>query len=242
MTGTTAPRARSGKAADRPPVTAKKIIEVAVRLTAEDGLDTWSTRQLAAELNVWPRVIYHHVGDREAVADAVADHVVGQVPLPEAGLPWRDWFEALLIGGRQVLLNFPGVARRLVRTGPTMPSALNLMDQGVLVLQRAGFGDGATAAYRYLTNSAFMLVAVEDDRAEHLPDARARLAGILSAHRGDAEHPGLAVVGEAVVERGADDPEAIKALETEFYAYTVERALDGIAVMLKQGATAPASL
>ncbi|MGW0120780.1 TetR/AcrR family transcriptional regulator [Streptomyces sp. NPDC003327] len=242
MTGTTAPRTRSGKAADRPPVTARKIVEAAVRLTASHGLDAWSTRQLAAELEVWPRVIYHHVGDREAVADAVADHVVGQMPLPDADLPWRAWFEALLIGGRRVLLGYPGVARRLVRTGPTMPSALQLMDRGILVLRRAGFGDGATAAYRYLTNSAFMLVAVEDDRAEHLPDARARLAGILSSHRGDAEHPGLAVVGEAVVGKGADDPEAIRALEAEFYAYTVERALDGIAVMLADGAAAATPL
>ncbi len=209
-----------------------RIVDAAAKLTAEGGLETWSTRQLAAELNVWPRVIYHHLGDREAVADAVADRVVGRIPVPDTDLPWREWFRALLLDGRRVLRGYRGVARRLVRTGPTMPSGLNLMNHGILVLHRAGFGGHATAAYRYLTNTAFCLVAVEDDRVENLPDARARLADVLTAHRGDPDRPGLAAVGEAVADRGAADPEAIEALENDFYAYTVARCLDGVAVLL----------
>ncbi|BBB00120.1 putative regulatory protein [Actinacidiphila reveromycinica] len=232
MTGPTEPRTRSRRSVERPPVTAAMIVEAATALTAEGGLEGWSTRQLAGELEVWPRVIYHHVGDRDAVADAVADRVVGRIRVPEPGLPWRQWFEELLLGGREVLRGYRGVARRLVRTGPILPSALAIMDRGVLVLRDAGFADGATAAYRYLTNSAYLLVAVEDDRAEHLPDARARLAVTLAAHRDDPEHSGLAEVGRAVMGRGADDPGAIRAVEEEFYAYTVARSLDGVGMLL----------
>jgi hypothetical protein len=74
--------------------------------------------------------------------------------------------------------------------------------------------------------------AVEDDRAENLPEARARLAGTLAAHRDDPDRRGLAAVGAAVTGRGADDPDAIAALEDDFYAYTVKRSLDGVAAVL----------
>ncbi len=224
-----APRRRSRASAGLPPITADKIIDAALELTAERGLDGWSIRQIATKLDVWPGVVAHHVGDREAVVMAVTDRVIGRIPVPDAGVPWRDWFRALTFEGRDVLKAYPGVARRLVVVGPNVPSALPTIDRGIKVLLGAGFGDHATEIYRYLLNSAFMLVAVEDDRDSFFPAARAEMGRALAAFAADDSRPGLAAAGAQAVARGEDQADQ----DLGFFRLTVERSLDGAEALLK---------
>ncbi len=226
----TPPQRRSRLAAGLPPITAAKIVAAAVELTARHGLDGWTIRQIATSLDVWPGVVAHHVGDRDAVVQAVTDQVVGRIPVPEAELPWRDWFRALLTEGRTVLRGYPGVARRLVVVGPTVPSALATIDRGIRVLQRDGFGERATEIYRYLLNSAFMLVAVEDDR-DGFPGARAAMGRVLAGFAGDDDHPGLAAAGALAAARDLDAA-ALAAQDQQFFDLTVARSLDGAQALL----------
>lgn len=224
-----APRRRSRASAGLPPITAEKIIDAAVELTAERGLDGWSIRQIATKLDVWPGVVAHHVGDREAVVMAVTDQVIGRIPVPDPDVPWRDWFSSLTFDGRAVLKQYPGVARRLVVVGPNVPSALPTIDTGIKVLLLAGFGDHATEIYRYLLNSAFMLVAVEDDRDSFFPSARADMGRTMAAFAADPTRPGLAAAGAQAVARSED----AKAQDLAFFRLTVERSLDGAEALLK---------
>ncbi|WP_171168512.1 TetR/AcrR family transcriptional regulator [Streptomyces sp. I05A-00742] len=226
-------RSRSRTAAGLPPITAEKVITAALDLTREHGLEGWTIRQLSGALGVYPGVIYHHVGDRETVVDLVTDRVVTEMPLPAAELTWRPWFKAFLVDGRLVLRRHPGTARRLVRLGPTVPAALPAIDRGVRVLQRAGFGQDATLVYRYLLNSAFMLVATEDEQ-EANPGARSRMTEVLGAYHDDTEQPGLAAAGSDVLTRAAD-PRTPQEMAADFFAFTVARALDGAEALLSAG-------
>ncbi|MCK9874258.1 TetR/AcrR family transcriptional regulator C-terminal domain-containing protein [Frankia sp. Ag45/Mut15] len=220
---------RSRPAAGLPPMTADKIVDVALELTRASGLDGWSIRQLSAALEVWPGVIYHHVGDREAVLDAITNRVIALIPVPDPGLEWREWFRHLLRDGRGVLRQFRGLARRVVLMGPTVPAALPTIDRGIQVLQRAGFGADATLVYRFLLNTAFMMVAVEDDRDDR-PESRGRMAEVLGDFQDDGP-PGLAAASVDALAR-ARDPRPAAVLDLEFYEFTVERALDGAASWL----------
>lgn len=224
-----AQRRRSRASAGLPPITADKIVDAAVDLTAEHGLDGWSIRQIATRLDVWPGVVAHHVGDREAVVMAVTDRIVGRIPVPGADVSWRDWFRRLMFEGREVLKQYPGVARRLVVVGPNVPSALPTIDAGIKVLQGAGFGSQATEIYRYLLNSAFMLVAVEDDRGNFFPSARADMGRTMAAFAQDKERPGLAAAGAQALARSQDVAEQ----DLAFFRLTVERSLDGAEALLK---------
>ncbi|EYT83436.1 TetR/AcrR family transcriptional regulator [Streptomyces andamanensis] len=225
-----APRRRSRASAGLPPITAEKIIDAAVELTGERGLDGWSIRQIATRLDVWPGVIAHHVGDREAVVMGVTDRVISRIPVPDDDVPWRDWFRSVMSEGRTVLREFPGVARRLCVVGPNVPAALPTIDTGIRVLLKAGFGAHAPEVYRYLFNCAFTLVAVEDDRGS-FPTARAEMGRAMAAFAEDETHPGLAAAGTTARSRSTD-PAAVAAQETEFFRFTVERSLDGAEAML----------
>lgn len=227
----------SRAAAGLPPVTAEAVVDAALRLTAEHGLENWSLRELARLLDVGPRVVYHHVGDRDTVVREVVQRVVAAIPLPPDDLGWRDWFATLLAACRPVLRRHPGVARRLAVLGPAVPAALELMDRGIRTLLDAGFEHGAVAAYRYLLNSALLQLAVEDDRRDLRPHAREELAAILLVHRDSERYPGLALVAADVQERGTD-PEDIAEIDAQFYEYAVARALDGVATQIRR-TTAP---
>ncbi|MCP2262435.1 transcriptional regulator, TetR family [Streptoalloteichus tenebrarius] len=217
-----------GRGSGRRHVTAQLVVDAAERLTADRGLQGWSIRQLAAELDVWPTVIYHHVGDREAVMDAVTARVVGRIPCPEVDTPWRDWFRTVLVEGRRVVRSFPGVAFRLAQKGPVTDSALPLIDRGVEVLTRAGFGSEAPAVFSILMNGAFFLVAWEDEH-HATPVSYHRLTSFLRSFRGDGARPGLAAMGEYVDQVPAGDMEAFHG---GHHSLLVDVLLDGAAARL----------
>ncbi|WP_344874445.1 TetR/AcrR family transcriptional regulator [Allokutzneria multivorans] len=216
---------RSRASAGLPPITPELVVDAAVRLTVRDGLEGWSVRQLAAELGVGAAVVYHHVGDRQKVTMAVTERVIAQVPVPGADLPWRDWFGALLSDVRKVALHYHGVARQMVLLGPVVDAAREIIGEGVGVLKAAGFGDEAATIYSFLVNTAFNLIAVEDDRNAQ-PESRLEHARTLADLADEQGGSGLAAMGEWLRARSTD-LDKLRAYDAEFYRYCVERALDG---------------
>ncbi|MFC0623438.1 TetR/AcrR family transcriptional regulator [Kribbella deserti] len=221
---------KSRTAAGLPPITAAKVAAAATALTARKGLDGWSVRDLAGELDVYPAVIYHHIGGREAVLQAVTERVVAQMPCPPVELPWREWFIEFLCEGRKVLRKYPGVARRLYLAGPTVPSAMRIIDRGVTVLQRAGFGDESVDIYSFLVGTGFLHVDLEDDRAERLEE-RLDARDAFLAHSNREETPGLAAMAAQLGKRGRT-PQEITSDDERAYRYIIDLCLDGAATHL----------
>jgi AcrR family transcriptional regulator len=208
---------RTKAAAGSAPISRGAIVTAGVELTQSEGLGAVTMRRLAAELGTWPAALYHHLGDRDAVHDAISDRVVAQFPLPEDSLGWRAWYRALLLGGRIVLRAHPGVARRLMLHGATVPSALRIIDRGVTRLVRAGFGDEAPTAYSLLLNHAVQFIAMEDE----LPDYTRQRMAMRERFRSladDTTRPGFAHAGAAFAAMTADD----------LFTYGVDRLLDGL--------------
>jgi AcrR family transcriptional regulator len=223
-------RPRSRDAAGLPAVTPERIIDSALKLTAQHGLEGWTLRQLAGAVEAYPAVIYHHVGDREAVVAAVVERVIALVPVPEADLPWREWFATLLTDLRSVLAGYPGVARRLALYGATSTAAATVVDRGVRTLLAGGFGEEAPTVYRLLMTTACLFLSTEDEQHRNA-DLRERNAELLADFRDDPERTGLAAMGEALHDLLAD-PKRLANCYADLYQYAVERCLDGVASRL----------
>ncbi|GGS31305.1 TetR/AcrR family transcriptional regulator [Actinokineospora fastidiosa] len=202
MARPTPTRPRSRPAAGLPAVTPARIIDAAVALTMEHGLEKWTVRQLAAVVQAYPAVVYHHVGSRDAVLAEVLERVVGMLPVPPEELPWRGWFRVLLGELRGLLSRYPGVARRFALHGPGVRAAAPIVDRGVRLLQEAGFGKESVLTYNLLLVTACQFLAMEDDRAAN-PEARP-----------------------------AENPEQVAGYYASFYDYAIERCLDGAAARL----------
>ncbi|HJQ47351.1 MAG TPA: TetR family transcriptional regulator [Amycolatopsis sp.] len=225
-------RPRSRDAAGLPAVTPERIIAAALELTAQHGLDSWTLRQLAAAVDAYPAVIYHHVGDREAVVTAVVDRVLGVYPLPPEDLEWRAWFRRLFTELRAVLTRYPGVARRLAVNGPTVYAATPTVDRGMRVLLAAGFGRESGDVYRFLSAVACQFISVEDELGRQ-PDLIASTTAAWCKDRDETEWPGLAAMSASIREV-AGDPVRAANYFTDSFAYAIERCLDGLAVRLEE--------
>jgi AcrR family transcriptional regulator len=63
------------------------VLDVAIALTGELGLDEVTIRAIADRLGVWPTTVKHHLGDIDDVKDAIADEVAGASRSPAGGAP-----------------------------------------------------------------------------------------------------------------------------------------------------------
>jgi AcrR family transcriptional regulator len=223
----TGQRPRSRAAAGLPALTADRIVSAAMALTGERGLDNWTLRELARSVEAYPAVIYHHVGDRDAVVNAVVDRVVGLLELPEEGLPWQDWFTGLLANLRALLRTYPGCARRLALFGPSVQAATRSIDAGIGVLLKAGFGRESALAYNLLLMTACQFVAMEDDRDGALA-LRIDNTEEYATYRERTDLPGMAELGSAMHDL-MGDPDLAAGYYAQLYDYAVQRCLDGLA-------------
>lgn len=215
--------------AARTQLTPARVVSAALDLTRAQGIDSWSVRDLATALDTWPNTIAHHVGTREQVCQAVVERVVAAMTNPPPELAWQDWFRTFLRDGREVLLEYRGVARRLCRDGPAVPSAMPIMERGVTRLLDAGFGDDAPRAYSLLLNSALLLVALADDRAE-AGQQRSEVAERIRAFAPGPETAPAWLVMHGFLSGWADDGERTF---TEMFDFTVDCVIAGLEMRLR---------
>ncbi|HRA74886.1 MAG TPA: TetR/AcrR family transcriptional regulator [Propionicimonas sp.] len=91
----------------RRPLSGTRIIEAAVTVADRGGLAAVSMRHVGAELGVEAMSLYHHVANKEALLDALADWIFARIELPEAGQPWRTGMVGRASSARQVLAAHP---------------------------------------------------------------------------------------------------------------------------------------
>ena len=174
----------------QPVLSRQRIVEVATAILDADGLEALSTRRLAHELGVRAPSLYNHFATKDAILDAVADAIIGQVDLHVFGRD--DWPAALTEWARtyrRALAAHPNAVPFLARGPALRPAALTIADAVYGALVEAGWPAGhATrigAAMRYFVAGSalgsFALGFPDDplvyaERYPHLRDAH-RLRG-----------------------------------------------------------------
>jgi TetR/AcrR family tetracycline transcriptional repressor len=88
-------------------LTRDTVVEVALDLLDELGLDAISTRQLAKRLDIEQPSLYWHFRKKEDLLAAMAEAAMrphGQAPLPQPGDDWRQWYVENYRSFRRTLL------------------------------------------------------------------------------------------------------------------------------------------
>lgn len=121
------------------PLTPTSVLDAAVVLLDETGLDGFSTRKLAARLDVRVGALYWHHPSRRALLDAAADRIVAEacaVPLPDGD--WPAQAAAMIHALRAALLAHTDGARLLAEQHTPGPHSHRYIERLRGLLSAAG--------------------------------------------------------------------------------------------------------
>jgi AcrR family transcriptional regulator len=185
------PHRPARQAAPRDPVTEERIVETALRLLAEEGIDGVSVRRISTVLGVSRATVYWWIGSRERLIALVSDEVYAQVAIPAAGdaRPWPARLRELAARSRAVYERYPGIVPLVQRRGALAgPRTLRLVDRYLSLLLEAGLSPHE-AVYAFETISNALLIGLMD-QPNHERDAAWTAGESLEALPADA-FPGL---------------------------------------------------
>ncbi|MBK5266294.1 MAG: TetR/AcrR family transcriptional regulator C-terminal domain-containing protein [Acidimicrobiia bacterium] len=139
----------------RDPLTRERVLEGAVALADEIGVDALTMRKLAAALGVKPMTIYHHVDGKEEIIDGMVDLVFSEIDLPPTDHDWKSAIRERCLSARQALTRHRWAAPLMEsRTSPG-PATMNHHDAVIGCLRRGGLSLQLTA-HAYATIDAFL--------------------------------------------------------------------------------------
>lgn len=120
----------------------QQVVDEALRLLDEEGLDALSLRTLASRLGVQAPTLYWHIGNKsellDALADAIMDEAISAIPPARADENWAEWLLEVLVIFRATMLRHRDGARTIsgsrtsLRRGDFSELAMStLVDHGV---------------------------------------------------------------------------------------------------------------
>jgi AcrR family transcriptional regulator len=126
----------------REPLTRERVIQAALRIMDEGGLEAVSMRRIGRELGVEAMSLYNHVRDKEDILDSICEAVLAEFRLPLAEV-WTDAIRRAAREYRRLLLAHPTVVTLMTeRKRPfTNPESLRAYEYALEVFRTAGLSE-----------------------------------------------------------------------------------------------------
>lgn len=129
----------------RQPLTVDSIIQAAAKVADDDGFGAISMRNVGRALGVEAMSLYHHVANKDALLDALADWIFAQITLPTPEMEWREGMTVRAASARDVLVRHPWALTLIDSRSNPGPALLAHHDAVIGCLRRGGFSIGLAA-------------------------------------------------------------------------------------------------
>lgn len=194
------------KQSGRRTLTRERVLEGAVALADEVGLDDFTIRKLATALDVKPMTIYHHVPSKEAIVDGMVELVFGEIELPPTDIDWKTAIGRRARSARAVLARHPWAPPLMESRTTPGPEMLEHHDAVVGCFRRGGFSvELAGHAYALLDSFIYGFALQEASRAATEGEAMDDLAEDFADSVPEGDYPHLLeLTREYVLQPGYD--------------------------------------
>jgi len=146
-----------------PALDQRQIVQAALGLLDEVGLDGLTMRSLAKKLGIKAASLYWHVRSKQDLLSLLAEEICTPMHEPDRTLPWQNQLELLGNDYRRVLLAHRDAARVLASSGgPSGPKRLRLSEIVLRTLLDAGFGHKDAAYAGFLLNDYVTMFVSEE--------------------------------------------------------------------------------
>jgi AcrR family transcriptional regulator len=123
------------------------VLQAAIRLADESGLESLTMRKLARALGVEAMSLYNHVANKGDLVDGIVDLVVSEIDLPAATNDWEAAIRECAISAHEALLRHPWACSLVMSpttTRAARASRLRYMEWLLGLLREAGFSPELT--------------------------------------------------------------------------------------------------
>jgi AcrR family transcriptional regulator len=171
----------------RPALTRDRVLDGALVLADEMGMERFTIRHLAERLDTKPMSIYHHVPSKDEIVDGMVDRVFGEIELPPEDLDWQGAVRVRCLSARDVLRRHPW-APPLMESRPSPgPAVLRHHDAMLSTLRRGGLSWELTAHGYAIIDSFVYGFALEEANlpgggGSDMTDLADELADVFAAY------------------------------------------------------------
>lgn len=201
MPGPPDPRSTS-----RIPLNRERVVQAAVALADEDGIESLTMRKLAGAVGVKPMSLYNHIGNKDDLLDGMIDVVFSEIELPSPADGWKTAMRQRGLSIRAVLSRHRwAIGLMESRTSPG-PATLRHHDAVIGCLRNAGFSVELTA-HAYSVLDAYIYGFALQERALPFdnPEQTSKRAQAIMAQFLADDYPHLAeLTTEYVLQPGYD--------------------------------------
>jgi AcrR family transcriptional regulator len=183
----------------RATLTRQRVLEAAIELADRDGVDSVSMRRLGQELGVEAMSLYTHVRSKDDLLDGMVELVMGEIPSPRKGGPWKATMRRAVLDARGVLLRHPWAPAIIETRAAPGPATLRQYDTVMGVLRQGGFSLELTHHAIHLMGSR--LLGFTHDAFDDSPDLGPEAARALAEQLGPS-HPHVAEMALAATHGG----------------------------------------
>jgi AcrR family transcriptional regulator len=157
----------------REPLTRGRVLQAAVTLADESGIEALSMRNLARGLGVVPMALYKHVANKDELLDGMIDVVVGEIDPPTEGTDWKTAIRERILSARRALLRHPWASRVIESRPEPTPTVIEYMDSMLGLFRSGGFSVDMTHHAVHAMGSRLLGFSQElfDDTAAAPPDS-----------------------------------------------------------------------
>ncbi|GAA4405555.1 TetR/AcrR family transcriptional regulator C-terminal domain-containing protein [Fodinibacter luteus] len=202
------PRRRDPNRPRRQTLTRERVLQAALVLADERGIDALSMRELGRHLGVDAMSLYNHVDNKDDLLNGIIDLVVGEIDLPPGD---GDWSQAMRTRARSAQAAFtrhPWASQLLDSRTSSGPERLRYFDWVIGTLRRAGFTvDVALHAYSALDSYIYGFARQQANLSSGEPSSPETAQQMLAEIPTD-QFPHLTEVITHHIDHGGYDPDA----------------------------------
>src|SRR5262249_17551284 len=208
-----------------------QVVNAALALLDEVGLDELTMRRVAERLNVKAASLYRHVHNKEELLALLGDEISAEIPLPRADGNWRHQLTEAAWNVRRGLLAHRDAARVLASTPPAGPRRLRHVEAVLRILRNAGLDDRDAARAAYHLNNLVTEFASDEGRFPTYmatppgPSRRKILAEVRRQFKSlpKDEYPTIVALADHLTEDAQD----------ELFQFGIDMCLRGIQALVK---------
>jgi len=170
----------------------ERVLQTAIRLADEEGLEKLSMRRLGEGLGVEAMSLYNHVSNKEDLLNGMIDALYSEIKLPSHDDDWKTALRKRSVSVREVLLRHPW-ANGLMDSGTSPgPGTLRHHDRVLGTFRNGGFSLAMTAhAFSALDSYVYGYAKQEKALPFDNEEQAAALANVMLGQLPANEYPYL---------------------------------------------------